>query len=94
MTYFAARGFGNGRGCCSCVASEHAEARAKCGDIGFVEYIRDVVDGDTTVASKALDLKLRDAFVGAVAGAEIEHCGPVVAKVFRKGAACACGGGG
>jgi hypothetical protein len=91
MTDFAASSFGDrGRGCC-CVAGEHAEAWAEGSDVCFVEDVGDVVDGDAAVAGQALDLELWDAFVGAVAGAEVEYCGPVVAEVFREGAARACG---
>jgi hypothetical protein len=92
MTDFAAGRRGCGKRGCGGVAGEHAEAWAEGGYVCFIQHIRDVVYGDAAVASESLDLELRDALVGAVAGAEVEHGGPVVAEVFREGARGTCGG--
>jgi len=69
------------RGASLRVAREHAEAGTE--GRGCVWAGRGVVDGDAgVVALVELVCDLGDALVAAVAGAEVEVCGPVVGEVF------------
>jgi hypothetical protein len=92
MTDFAAGRRGCGKRGGGGVAGEHAEAWAEGGYVCFIQHIGNVVYGYPAIAGEPLDLELWDTFVSAVAGAEVQDSGPVVAEVFGEGARGACGG--
>ncbi len=74
------------------IADEHAEAGLEGCDLSLPIVWGNIIHEDAAVGLDSLAGELRDAPVGAVAGAKIENRRPVVGEIFRESAASTRGG--